>query len=164
MSSRLKFVLVVSLLLQLIDFCRGNKERVVYGRDATNLPSPDKVAQLVQSHNIQHLKIYDTQSYNLEFPEKGTNPNRRSWCVASSMSRKSDLQKALDWTCGPGKADCSAIQPGQKCFEPNNIFTHASFAFNDYYQQHGGSVEACNFGGTGIIVYTDPSYGKCIYY
>ncbi|KAK8566831.1 hypothetical protein V6N13_002515 [Hibiscus sabdariffa] len=80
------------------------------------------------------------------------------------MAQKLDLQKALDWACGPGKADCSAIQPGQKCFEPNNIFSHASFAFNDYYQQHGGAAEACNFGGTAIKVYTDPSYGNCIYY
>ncbi|KAK8476775.1 hypothetical protein V6N13_144783 [Hibiscus sabdariffa] len=68
------------------------------------------------------------------------------------MAQKSDLQKALDWTCGSGKADCSAIQPGKKCFEPNNIFIHASFAFNDYYQQHEGAYEACNFGGTEAMV------------
>ncbi|PPD73128.1 hypothetical protein GOBAR_AA26324 [Gossypium barbadense] len=98
--------------------------------------------------------------YNLVFPGKGTG---RSWCVASSQASNSALQNALDWACGPGKADCSALQPDQQCFEPNNLVSHASFAFNNYYQKNGLTDQACSFGGTGIVVYNDPSYGSCIY-
>ncbi|KAK8581777.1 hypothetical protein V6N13_144780 [Hibiscus sabdariffa] len=105
-----------------------------------------------------------TSKYNLEFPGGGTNPSGRSWCVATSQAQNSDLQKALDWACGPGKADCSAIQPGQQCFQPDNLVSHASFAFNNYYQKNGATAEACSFGGTGKRVYTNPSYGNCIYY
>ncbi|XP_039071649.1 glucan endo-1,3-beta-glucosidase 13-like [Hibiscus syriacus] len=107
-----------------------------------------------------------TPVYNLEFPGKGTNPtpSGRSWCIASPLAPKSDLQKALDWVCGPGKADCSALQPGGgQCFEPNDLVSHASFAFNNYYQKKGLTDEACSFGGTGIKVYSDPSHGNCIY-
>ncbi|GMJ10062.1 hypothetical protein like AT5G56590 [Hibiscus trionum] len=105
-----------------------------------------------------------TSKYNLNFPGKGTNPSGRSWCVASSQAPNSDLQKALDWACGPGKADCSAIQPGHQCFQPDTLVSHASFAFNNYYQKNGARAEACSFSGTGKIVYTNPSYGKCIYF
>ncbi|XP_052486921.1 glucan endo-1,3-beta-glucosidase 13 isoform X4 [Gossypium raimondii] len=101
-----------------------------------------------------------TSVYNLVFPGKGTG---RSWCVASRQASNSALQNALDWACGPGKADCSALQPDQQCFEPNNLVSHASFAFNNYYQKNGLTDQACRFGGTGIVVYNDPSYGNCIY-
>ncbi|TYH69070.1 hypothetical protein ES332_D05G030800v1 [Gossypium tomentosum] len=101
-----------------------------------------------------------TSVYNLVFPGKGTG---RSWCVASRQASNSALQNALDWACGPGKEDCSALQPDQQCFEPNNLVSHASFAFNNYYQKNGLTDQACRFGGTGIVVYNDPSYGNCIY-
>ncbi|KAK8581226.1 hypothetical protein V6N13_144266 [Hibiscus sabdariffa] len=141
MDSRLKLVFVVSLLLQLLDFSRGNKIGVAYGRDATDLPSPDRVAQ----------------PYKLAFPRRGTNSNGSSWCVASKHAQQSDLQNAINWVCGPGQADCSAIQPSKQCFEPNDLVSHASFAFNDYYKKHGATADACNFGGTGVQVYKDPS-------
>ncbi|MBA0564509.1 hypothetical protein Golob_009447, partial [Gossypium lobatum] len=95
--------------------------------------------------------------YNLVFPGKGTG---RSWCIASSQASRSALQNALDWACGPGKANCSAIQPGQQCFEPDTLFFHTSFAFNNYYQKNGATDDACNFGGAGIKVYTDPRLPK----
>ncbi|KAE8665387.1 Glucan endo-1,3-beta-glucosidase 13 [Hibiscus syriacus] len=98
--------------------------------------------------------------YNLEFPGKASG---KSWCVASTRAPPSDLQKALDWACGPGKADCSLIQRGQPCFEPDTLLSHASYAFNNYYHKNGATDESCSFGGTGIKVYTDPSYGKCVY-
>ncbi|PPD83494.1 hypothetical protein GOBAR_DD19550 [Gossypium barbadense] len=101
-----------------------------------------------------------TSVYSLGFPDKGG----RSWCIASSQALDSDLQYLLIWACILGKANCSAIQPGQQCFEPDTLFSHTSFAFNNYCQKNGATDDACNFGGTGIKVYTDPSYGKCIYH
>ncbi|MBA0564511.1 hypothetical protein Golob_009448 [Gossypium lobatum] len=95
--------------------------------------------------------------YNLNFPGKGTG---KSWCIASSQASNSALQNALDWACGQGKADCSAIQPGQRCFQPDTLVSHASFAFNNYYQKNGATDDACSFGGTGIKVSTDPRLSK----
>ncbi|XAR72520.1 Glucan endo-1,3-beta-D-glucosidase [Bertholletia excelsa] len=86
-----------------------------------------------------------------------------TWCVALAGVSKADLQNALDWACGVGKADCSAIQTGGDCFEPDTLLSHASFAFNNYYQQNGNSDIACNFGGTAILTKHNPSYGKCSY-
>lgn len=84
-----------------------------------------------------------------------------TWCVASPAANQLDMQQALDWACGPGLADCSGIQPGQPCYQPNNLLAVASYAFNMYYQTNGNSPIACNFGGTGMITSSDPSYGSC---
>lgn len=113
-----------------------------------------------------------TSVYNLDMTGKGavtmtTETNVTSsngtWCIASSTASEMDLQNALDWACGPGNVDCSAIQPSQPCFEPDNVVSHASFAFNSYYQQNGATDIACGFGGSGIKVNKNPSYDNCLY-
>ncbi|KAJ7969053.1 glucan endo-1,3-beta-glucosidase 13 [Quillaja saponaria] len=86
-----------------------------------------------------------------------------TWCVALAGVSQDDLQNALDWACGLGMADCSAIQKGRPCFNPDTLVSHASYAFNYYYQQNGNSDIACNFGGTATITKRNPSYGKCSY-
>ncbi|KAM7274681.1 hypothetical protein ACFE04_016547 [Oxalis oulophora] len=115
-----------------------------------------------------------TSVYNLDFTGKGViqttaNSNGTSlngtmtWCIASANVSELDLKSALDWACGSGNVDCSAIQPSQPCYEPDTLLSHASFAFNNYYQQNGASDIACTFGGAGIRVDKDPSYDNCIY-
>ncbi|KAJ6295789.1 hypothetical protein OIU78_023756 [Salix suchowensis] len=228
--------------------CRGSTIGVCYGRNADDLPTPDKVAQLVQQHKIKYLRIYDsniqvlkafantgvelmigiTNSDLLPFSqfqsnvdtwlrnsilpyypaaritcitvgaevtespgnasalvvpamhnvlvalkkvgvlEMPTNKNSTSfngttWCIASSNASQLDLQNAIDWACGSGNVDCSAIQPSQPCFEPDTLVSHASYAFNSYYQQNGATDVACSFGGTGVKVDKDPSYDNCMY-
>ncbi|KAK9150842.1 hypothetical protein Syun_009151 [Stephania yunnanensis] len=98
-----------------------------------------------------------------------TNPNIQSpvssggsWCVASQSASQPALQVALDYACGYGHADCSAIQAGGSCYNPNSVRDHASFAFNAYYQKNPIPT-SCNFGGTAIITNTDPSSGSCQY-
>ncbi|KAJ3669994.1 hypothetical protein LUZ60_010318 [Juncus effusus] len=86
-----------------------------------------------------------------------------TWCVAHPSATQSNLQIALDWACGPGSIDCAALKPGGPCFQPNTLFSHASFAFNSYYQQNGNSDIACNFGGTATVTKRDPSYASCKY-
>ncbi|KAM3238308.1 glucan endo-1,3-beta-glucosidase 13 [Capsicum annuum] len=86
-----------------------------------------------------------------------------TWCVARPGAPQLDLQNALDWACGLGMADCRPIQAGGPCFEPNTLLSHASFAFNNYYQQNGNSDIACNFGGTAMLTKINPSHEKCIY-
>uniref|UniRef100_A0A2P2IY92 glucan endo-1,3-beta-D-glucosidase n=1 Tax=Rhizophora mucronata TaxID=61149 RepID=A0A2P2IY92_RHIMU len=114
-----------------------------------------------------------TSVYNLDFTGKGvlqvpTSSNSSSfngtaWCIASNNASQLDLQSALDWACGPGNVDCSAVQPSQPCFEPDTLLSHASFVFNSYYQQNGATDVACSFGGAGVKVDKDPSYDNCLY-
>ncbi|KAF7833511.1 Glucan endo-1,3-beta-glucosidase 1 [Senna tora] len=83
-----------------------------------------------------------------------------SWCVATPSASQSALQVALDYACGLGGADCSAIQVGGKCYNPNSVRDHASYAFNSYYQKNP-LPNSCNFGGTAVITSTNPSSGAC---
>ncbi|KAF1867280.1 hypothetical protein Lal_00049709 [Lupinus albus] len=85
-----------------------------------------------------------------------------TWCVASHNANADVLQKQLDYLCSHG-ADCSAIQPGAICFDPNTLYNHASYAFDSYYARTGGYSSSCYFGGAATIIYVDPSYGPCRY-
>ncbi|BBH08340.1 O-Glycosyl hydrolases family 17 protein [Prunus dulcis] len=42
------------------NLCRGSTIGICYGRNADDLPTPDKAAQLVQLHNIKYVRIYDS--------------------------------------------------------------------------------------------------------
>ncbi|RWW09178.1 hypothetical protein GW17_00027353 [Ensete ventricosum] len=81
----------------------------------------------------------------------------QSWCVASQTASKTALQVALDYACGYGGADCSAIQEGGSCYNPNTVRDHASYAFNDYYQKNPIPT-SCGFGGTAVITNVDPKF------
>ncbi|XP_057462517.1 PLASMODESMATA CALLOSE-BINDING PROTEIN 3 [Actinidia eriantha] len=85
-----------------------------------------------------------------------------TWCVASPAASETALQVALDYACGYGGADCSALQAGASCYNPATIRDHASYAFNDYYQKNPVPT-SCVFGGTAQLTHTDPSVGSCHY-
>uniref|UniRef100_A0A0D3GRH0 glucan endo-1,3-beta-D-glucosidase n=1 Tax=Oryza barthii TaxID=65489 RepID=A0A0D3GRH0_9ORYZ len=81
----------------------------------------------------------------------------RTFCIASDDADEKAVQAAMDWACGPGRTDCTAIQPGQGCYEPNDVRSHASFAFDSYYQSQGKAAGSCYFQGVGMVTTTDPS-------
>lgn len=79
-----------------------------------------------------------------------------AWCIANPSASETTLQVALDYACGYGGADCTAVQPGGSCYNPNTLKDHASYAFNNYYQKLP-SPTSCVFGGAAQLTYTDPS-------
>uniref|UniRef100_A0A5B7CDS0 glucan endo-1,3-beta-D-glucosidase n=1 Tax=Davidia involucrata TaxID=16924 RepID=A0A5B7CDS0_DAVIN len=108
-----------------------------------------------------------TAVYLLHVSGSGTflanDTTNKTYCVAMDGVDARTLQAALDWACGPGRANCSEIQPGEDCYKPNNVKNHASFAFDSYYQNEGKAVGSCDFKGVAIITTTDPSHGSCIF-
>ncbi|KAL5217855.1 hypothetical protein ABZP36_018539 [Zizania latifolia] len=87
----------------------------------------------------------------------------QTYCVARDGADEKMLQAALDWACGPGKVDCSALTQGQPCYEPDNVEAHATYAFNAYYHGMGMGSGTCYFSGVAVITTTDPSRGSCVY-
>ncbi|CAL4936864.1 unnamed protein product [Urochloa decumbens] len=86
----------------------------------------------------------------------------QTWCVAKTGMTDLELQNGIDYACGMGGADCSAIQPMGSCYNPNTIQAHASYAFNSYFQRNP-SPTSCDFGGAGMLVNANPSSGTCMY-
>jgi len=80
-----------------------------------------------------------------------------SFCVAKDDSDTDKLQAGLSWACGQGQANCVAIQPGRPCYSPNNVKSHASYAYNDYYQKMHNAGGTCDFDGTATTTTEDPS-------
>jgi len=75
-------------------------------------------------------------------------------CHVKNTSDHIAVQGALGWVCNPANLDCTPIQPGGKNYYPNDLISHANWAFNGYYQKHKsqqGSA-ACNFGGLAELV------------
>ncbi|KAL2653413.1 hypothetical protein R1flu_021541 [Riccia fluitans] len=106
--------------------------------------------------------------YNVDLTGQGrvlqaNSTQYQTWCVAKKDVSPQGLQQALDWTCGQGGVNCSAILKGGLCYEPDTLDSHASWAFNSYYQKNGNAPNTCDFRGVGQIVTYNPSYLNCVY-
>lgn len=102
-----------------------------------------------------------TPVYLLHVSGSGTflanDTTNQTYCIAMDGVDSKSLQAALDWACGPGRANCSEIQPGEDCYKPNNVKNHASYAFDSYYQKEKKVPGSCDFKGVAMITTSDPS-------
>ncbi|KAJ9136423.1 hypothetical protein P3X46_033503 [Hevea brasiliensis] len=89
-------------------------------------------------------------------------PTGAGWCMPKAGVSDAQLQGSLDYACGQG-IDCSPIQPGGACFEPNTLVSHAAFAMNLYYQTSGKNQWDCDFSQTATLTSNNPSYNGCVY-
>ncbi|KAL9427803.1 hypothetical protein AB3S75_029899 [Citrus x aurantiifolia] len=116
--------------------------------------------------NFTNIPVMVTES---GWPSKGSgsvlanDTTNQTYCTARDGADPKMLQAALDWACGPGKVDCSALLQGQPCYEPDNVIAHATYAFDTYYHQMRKDPAACNFNGVAAITTSDPSHGSCIF-
>ncbi|KAL4196786.1 hypothetical protein AMTRI_Chr04g184910 [Amborella trichopoda] len=103
--------------------------------------------------------------YTLHLTDSGVvlanDTTNQTYCVAISGADKKLLQAALDWACGPGKVDCTPLLQGQPCYDPDNVESHASYAFDTYYHKMGMAVGTCDFKGVATVTTTDPSHDSC---
>ncbi|KAG2607808.1 hypothetical protein PVAP13_4NG273800 [Panicum virgatum] len=84
------------------------------------------------------------------------------WCVANPKAASAVVQTAMDYACGSG-ADCGVASPGGPCYLPDTLVTHASYAFNSYWQRTKAAGGTCDFAGAAMLVTRDPSYDGCRY-
>ncbi|XP_062171532.1 glucan endo-1,3-beta-glucosidase 4 [Alnus glutinosa] len=103
----------------------------------------------------------ETAVYPLSTSDRITENSSAVFCVAKPGEDSDALRDGLNWACGPGQANCTAIQSGQPCYNPDTLVNHASFAYNDYYQKMRSLGGTCDFGGTAMTTTRDPSYGSC---
>ncbi|WOL00983.1 glucan endo-1,3-beta-glucosidase 3-like isoform X1 [Canna indica] len=106
-------------------------------------------------------------AYNLHLTGSGmllaNDTTNQTFCVAREGADEKLLQAGLDWACGPGKVDCSALTQGQACYDPDSVEAHASYAFNEYYHGLGMASGTCYFSGVAAITTTDPSHDSCLF-
>lgn len=84
------------------------------------------------------------------------------WCMPKAGVSVTQLQANIDYVCGHG-FDCSPIQPGGACFEPNTVASHAAYAMNILYQTAGHDAQNCDFAQTATLSSNNPSYDGCNY-
>eukprot|EP00252_Welwitschia_mirabilis_P019832 TRINITY_DN4699_c0_g1_i1.p1 TRINITY_DN4699_c0_g1~~TRINITY_DN4699_c0_g1_i1.p1 ORF type:complete len:542 (-),score=25.94 TRINITY_DN4699_c0_g1_i1:417-2042(-) len=108
-----------------------------------------------------------TPVYTLHLTDAGVvlanDTTNNTYCIALDGVDEKLLQAALDWACGPGQVNCSAIEEGQQCYYPDTVRDHASYAFDSYYHMSGMAPKSCDFQGVATVTTTDPSHGSCIF-
>ncbi|KAJ8772760.1 hypothetical protein K2173_027937 [Erythroxylum novogranatense] len=152
---------------------KDNIEIFVFALFNENKKTGDATERNFGIFNGDGSKVYDvdlscefcSNGGTMGFGEKMTSAVKGPsvWCVAKPHADEKVLQVVLDFCCGPGGVDCREIYENGGCFAPEKLHAHASFAMNAYYQMHGRNYWNCDFKGTGLVTFSDPSYGTCRY-
>ncbi|GMH02472.1 hypothetical protein Nepgr_004311 [Nepenthes gracilis] len=85
------------------------------------------------------------------------------WCVVAKGANMTELGSAISFACGQGNHTCDELQPGKKCYKPNLLILHASYAFSSYWAQFRKQGATCYFNGLAVQTTEDPSYRSCNY-
>nr|ABR16205.1 unknown [Picea sitchensis] len=130
-------------------------------------PDGTPVYPIVLSNDAPALSHISVPSQNNgPLPASPPSPVSPQWCVVSPVAvaqvDETSLQAALDYACGAG-ADCSLIEPGEPCYLPNTLVSHASYAFNSYWQKTKAADATCDFHGAAVLTSSDPSVGDCVF-
>ncbi|KDP45279.1 hypothetical protein JCGZ_15144 [Jatropha curcas] len=83
------------------------------------------------------------------------------WCVVAKGANRTALGDALGYACSQGNKTCDPIQPGKKCFKPDSVVWHASYAFSSFWAQMRQAGATCYFNGLATQTTKDPSFGHC---
>ncbi|KAM7270541.1 hypothetical protein ACFE04_029755 [Oxalis oulophora] len=94
---------------------------------------------------------------------KPANAQENTWCVAKPSASDEELIKNIQYACDQVHDGCSVIAENGPCYYPNTLINHASVAMSLYYQFAGRHYWNCDFGTSGLITTTNPSYGDCKY-
>lgn len=131
----------------------------LYNEDTKSGPLSEKNWGLFNNNGvpIYTLKLTDSG------PVLANDTANQTFCTAKEGADSKMLQAALDWACGPGKVDCAPLLQGQSCYEPDNVASHATYAFDTYYHLMGKAPGSCDFNGVAAITTTDPSHGSCMF-
>ena len=78
--------------------CHGGKIGVCYGRNADDLPAPDKVAQLIQQQSIKYVRIYDS---NIDVIKAFANTGVELMVGVLSRTAIAKTAYASSWGHGP---------------------------------------------------------------
>ncbi|KAL7263976.1 hypothetical protein ACSBR1_002014 [Camellia fascicularis] len=121
-------------------------------------PNGSNVYQIDLSGETPELEFKPLPKPTNDEPYKG-----KIWCVVSRGRRANvtELGSALAYACGQGNRTCDPIQPGGKCYNPNSLVRHASYAFSSYWTQFRNAGGTCFFNGLARQTTKDPSYGSC---
>ncbi|KAI5069375.1 hypothetical protein GOP47_0015676 [Adiantum capillus-veneris] len=90
--------------------------------------------------------------------------NGAHWCMANPSADGVALQGALKTICNQDQQYCKAFA-GEKhpCYQPNTLIEHASFAFNQYWQDRKTRGAICDFNGTAGLTTINHSHGDCMF-
>lgn len=119
-------------------------------------PNSSAIYPIDLSGKTPELEYKPLPPSNTDEPYKG-----KIWCVAVKGANATDLGSALSYACGQGNGTCDPIKPGGKCYKPNSLMWHASYAFSSYWAQFRKVGGSCYFNGLAVQTAKDPSYRAC---
>ncbi|RDX88989.1 Glucan endo-1,3-beta-glucosidase 13, partial [Mucuna pruriens] len=118
--------------------------------------APEEPAFVVPASSPPGFSLPPCNPFHNGSPYPQIFPVQKLWCVAKPSVPEETLQQAMDYACGEGGADCMEIMPQGNCYNPDTVVAHASYAFNSYWQKHKRNGGTCSFGGTAMLIHSDP--------